>query len=148
MGSSNAASRLIKFWASLMVCFLLQSLQADAQCQPFSIELRSNDQTARFRVELAITKESRAVGLMNRATLAKGAGMVFKYESPQNARFWMRNTLIPLDLIFADERGLVTHVHENAQPLDETIIEGGTGVKFVLEINAGLAKLLQIAPGS
>lgn len=60
----------------------------------------------------------------------------------------MRNTLIPLDMIFADETGVVTHVHENAIPLDETTIDGGEGVKFVLEINGGLAGRFGIAPGT
>jgi uncharacterized membrane protein (UPF0127 family) len=60
----------------------------------------------------------------------------------------MKNTLIPLDMIFADERGVVTSVHANAVPHDLTTIDGGEGVRFVLEINGGLAKRLGIVPGS
>jgi uncharacterized membrane protein (UPF0127 family) len=60
----------------------------------------------------------------------------------------MRNTLIPLDMIFADETGTVTKVHENAVPLDETTIDGGPGVQYVLEINGGLAAPMGIGPGA
>ncbi len=74
--------------------------------------------------------------------------MLFVYERPQRAVFWMRNTLIPLDLIFMDSTGTVTRIHENAIPLDLTGIEGGEAVQFVLEINGGLARRLGIAEGS
>jgi len=60
----------------------------------------------------------------------------------------MRNTLIPLDMIFLDARGRVAHVHANARPLDETPISGGPGVQAVLEINGGFAARLGIAPGT
>ncbi len=85
---------------------------------------------------------------MNRESLASGAGMLFVYERPQRAVFWMKNTLIPLDMIFADETGTVTRVHENAIPHDETGIDGGEGVKYVLEINGGLSGRFGIEPGS
>ena len=60
----------------------------------------------------------------------------------------MRNTLIPLDMIFADETGTVTHVHENAVPLDETPIPGGDDVLLVLEVNGGMAGAIGIVVGS
>ena len=74
--------------------------------------------------------------------------MLFVYERPQVVSFWMRNTLIPLDMIFMDETGRVARIHENAVPLDETGIEGGDGIQFVLEINGGLAGQLGIVEGS
>jgi uncharacterized membrane protein (UPF0127 family) len=74
--------------------------------------------------------------------------MLFVYPAPQRASFWMKNTLIPLDMIFADATGRVTRVHSNAVPGDETPIDGGEGVSFVLEINGGLARRLGIAPGA
>jgi uncharacterized membrane protein (UPF0127 family) len=60
----------------------------------------------------------------------------------------MKNTLIPLDIIFADERGVVTRVHANAKPMDTTSLDGGSDVKLALEINSGLAGRLGIAPGA
>ena len=71
----------------------------------------------------------------------------FAYDSPRHAFFWMKNTLIPLDMIFADATGQVTRVHEGAVPLDETSIDGGDGVAYVLEINGGLARAAGCDPG-
>ena len=119
-----------------------------AECRMDVVDVRGAGSVARFAVEVADDAEERAQGLMHRARMASSAGMLFVYPTPQRARFWMRNTLIPLDMIFADARGVVTGVHENAVPLDETLIDGGDGVLFVLEINGGLARPLGIGPGS
>jgi len=80
--------------------------------------------------------------------MARGAGMLFVYESPRPASFWMKNTLISLDMLFADKTGRVTHVHHRAIPGDLTPIDGGDGVYAVLEINGGLAKDYGITKGS
>jgi len=120
---------------------------AAAACAPETVELRGEFGSARFNVEVADEPAERNVGLMNRESMAASAGMLFVYEAPQRATFWMRNTLIPLDMIFADETGTVTGVHENAVPLDETVIDGGPGVQYVLEINGGLAGAMGIDAG-
>ncbi|WP_108484294.1 DUF192 domain-containing protein [Oceaniglobus ichthyenteri] len=119
-----------------------------AACTPTVADLRGDWGQARFTVELADDASERAVGLMNRPQMAKSRGMLFVYERPQAASFWMRNTLIPLDMIFMDETGTVTRIHENAVPLDETPIPGGTSVKLVLEINGGLSRVFGITVGS
>ena len=85
---------------------------------------------------------------MLRETLPKFAGMLFVYPNPRSVSFWMQNTLIPLDMIFMDQTGTVTNVHNNAIPLDETPIFGGDSVFAVLEINGGLAQTLRIMPGA
>jgi uncharacterized membrane protein (UPF0127 family) len=85
---------------------------------------------------------------MFREKMAASAGMIFVYDQPQHVQFWMKNTLIPLDMIFADAAGRVMRVHSNAVPHDETPIDGGPGVKFVIEINGGLAKRMGIAAGA
>nr|MCU0912617.1 DUF192 domain-containing protein [Paracoccaceae bacterium] len=72
----------------------------------------------------------------------------FVYERPQPVAFWMKNTLIPLDMVFTDAAGVVTKVHENAVPHDLTAIPGGGDVLTVLEINGGLARAIGIAPGA
>ena len=74
--------------------------------------------------------------------------MLFVYEHPQRVGFWMENTLIPLDIIFADASGVVKRIHENAIPLDRTTIDGGDQIQFVLEINGGLAGRMGIEVGS
>ena len=119
-----------------------------AACSDTAVELRSGDAVARFSIEVADTDAERALGLMNRPKLAASAGMLFVYETPRNASFWMKNTLIPLDMIFIDSAGRVTQVHPLAKPLDQTPINGGQGVLFVLEINGGLASRLGIKAGS
>lgn len=117
-------------------------------CREDVVQLRSDGSELRFQVELADTPQERSRGLMFRESLPPRAGMLFVYEQPQRAAFWMKNTLIPLDMIFVDVTGTVTHVHHQAIPGDLTAIEGGTGVFSVLEINGGLARKYGIAPGS
>ncbi|WP_090058898.1 DUF192 domain-containing protein [Celeribacter neptunius] len=102
---------------------------------------------ARFSVEIADDAGERALGLMNRPEMARSHGMLFVYEKPQPVSFWMANTLIPLDMIFTDQHGVVTRVHSEAVPLDRTPIPGGDAVFAVLEINGGLAEAMGIMPG-
>ena len=117
---------------------------AAAACAPDAVEFPG---LARFGVEIADTTAERAQGLMNRETMGQGQGMLFVYDTPGHPHFWMKDTLIGLDMIFMDPRGVVTRVHSNAVPLDETAIDGGAGVQYVLEINGGLAKATGIVPG-
>ncbi|MBD1206567.1 MAG: DUF192 domain-containing protein [Rhodobacteraceae bacterium] len=129
-------------WAALLPAV------AGAACAPETVEVRGPAGTARFTVEVADDGAERAQGLMFRESMPRSAGMLFVYEAPQRASFWMKNTLIPLDMIFADETGRVTRVHSNAVPHDTTPIDGGTDVRFVLEINGGLAARMGIAEGA
>lgn len=119
-----------------------------AACHPGQVELRTPTGSARFSVEVADDAAERAQGLMFRESLPRSSGMLFVYDMPQSASFWMRNTLIPLDMIFMDPAGRVTRVHADARPKDETPIPGGDGILAVLEINGGLAKRLGIVEGS
>ena len=84
---------------------------------------------------------------MHRESMPQLSGMLFVYSRPQSLAFWMRNTLIPLDMIFVDPKGTIAKIHENAIPLDETAIEGGDGLTHVLEINGGLSKGFGIKAG-
>lgn len=121
---------------------------ARAGCAPDTLEVQGASGVQAFHIEVADTAEERATGLMYRARMASSAGMLFVYPAPQHVRFWMKNTLIPLDMVFADATGTVTRVHEGAIPEDLTPIDGGEGVRYVLEINAGLAGRMGLAPGS
>lgn len=135
----------------LVACLLLGSPTpglAEPDCREERLYLRWEHGSEVFAVEVADDAAERGKGLMFRETLDLGAGMLFVYDTPQNPKFWMKNTLVPLDMIFADGTGTVTRVHSNAIPGDLTPIDGGPGVAFVLEINAGLAEKLGIAPGA
>lgn len=99
----------------------------------------------RFNVEIAATPQERATGLMYRKSMPRMSGMLFEFEAPQTTSFWMKNTEIPLDMIFANEDGTIVTLHSNAIPHDTTPIWGGDTIKFVLEINGGLANLLGIS---
>ncbi|MEM1004065.1 MAG: DUF192 domain-containing protein [Pseudomonadota bacterium] len=119
-----------------------------AQCRPDRVELKNDQLQIRFDIELADTPQKRSRGLMFRDTMPSRSGMLFVYDRPQPVAFWMKNTLIPLDMIFVDRTGTVTRVHKDAVPGDLTSIEGGDGVFAVLEINAGLSARYGIAPGT
>ena len=142
MGSSNAAVWLIAGLATAM------PQASQAACSGSTVEVRGPGGTQRFSVEVADDFAERARGLMFREHMAMSAGMLFVYEEPRQATFWMENTLIPLDMIFADARGVVTRVHAMAVPGDKTTIDGGEDVQFTLEINGGLAKRMGIVEGA
>ena len=103
---------------------------------------------ATFCVELATTYSERQQGLMFREDLEFNEGMIFVYNQPKPVSFWMKNTSIPLDIIFADRSGTVTKIFRNAVPFSTVSIFGGEQVQYVLEINAGLSKSLGIKVGN
>ena len=117
-------------------------------CRDDTVQLRGAWGQARFSVEVADTIQKRARGLMHRQSMPHSAGMVFFYAKPTFVSFWMKNTLIPLDMLFLDETGTVQKVHHRAVPGDLTNIPGGDGILAVLEINGGLAEAMGITQGS
>lgn len=134
--------RAALFWVGLA-----QGAAAET-CAPDTVYLKGDWGQARFSVEIADDGDERAQGLMHRETMASAAGMLFIYPRPQAMSFWMRNTLIELDMLFIDPQGVVRHIHHRAQPLDETPIFGGRDLTHVLEINGGMAMRLGIEVGS
>ena len=144
MGSGGQSVRLALAAATIA----LAGTAGAAPCREDAVTLRGDGDQARFRVELADEEAERAQGLMNRDTLAQGAGMLFVYPQPQQVAFWMKNTRIPLDMIFLDAGGTVQKVHHEAVPHDETPIFGGEGIQSVLEINGGLARQYGISEGT
>jgi uncharacterized protein len=101
----------------------------------------------RFRVEVAKTGEQQERGLMFRTAMGADEGMIFPMEPPRHASFWMRNTVIALDLLFIGSDGRITNVAANAVPYDETPLPSTGLAKAVLELNGGRAAALGIAPG-
>ena len=110
------------------------------------LSVRSASGKHRFIAEVAKTPEQHAQGLMFRRSLAPNRAMIFPYQPPQNASFWMRNTLIPLDMIFIRADGSIARI-ATATPLDETPVPSGEPVAAVLEIAGGRAAELRIKEG-
>jgi hypothetical protein len=103
-----------------------------------------------FDVELAIDLESRSRGLMFREKLDPDKGMLFIFEKEGNYSFWMKNTLIPLDIIWINENKEVVFIANNAQPCKESscpFIESGKEAKYVLEINSGISEKIGLSAG-
>ncbi len=100
-----------------------------------------------FRVAVANNDSLRAYGLMNLRKLPQTYGMLFLFDDNQHIAMWMRNTLIPLDMIFIDNNNQIIVYYQNAKPKSDKIIEAPAGTNKVLEINAGLIKKLGIKKG-
>lgn len=100
-----------------------------------------------LRVEVARTPNERARGLMFRRSLAEDRGMLFDFGAGQPILMWMKNTYIPLDMIFISREGRVVSITENAEPLSERVISSGAPAYAVIEVNAGTVKRLAIAVG-
>lgn len=103
--------------------------------------------SATFTVEVAATEDERRVGLMERKSMAQDRGMLFDFGETRPVYMWMRNTYIPLDMLFLDESGVIRHIRAETTPLSEDIIDSHAPARFVVEINAGLAAELGIAVG-
>ena len=144
MGNGRQAIKL----TSLILWLAAGSSAFAGECKEDEILLRGDWGQARFTVEVADTDAERAQGLMNRDSLPKSAGMLFVYTKPGPVGFWMKDTLIPLDMMFIDSTGTVRHVHHEARPLDESPVFGGNDIQYVLEINGGLARQFGIEEGS
>jgi hypothetical protein len=100
-----------------------------------------------FNVQVVDTPETRAQGLMFVQELADDAGMLFDFKEEREVSFWMRNTFIPLDMIFIGADGEVKTIHVNARPQDPTSIPSEVPVQFVLEIPGGRSEEIGLEPG-
>jgi uncharacterized membrane protein (UPF0127 family) len=110
--------------------------------------LRRDGSAARVVVELAKSEPERTRGLMHRTSLAAGHGMLFLFERPSRLKFWMKNTYIPLDMIFIDEQRRVVAVEENAEPLTLEPRGPDRDAQFVLEVPGGWARENGVEPGT
>jgi uncharacterized membrane protein (UPF0127 family) len=111
------------------------------------LEIVSANGSHVFNVEIADNEVKREVGLMYRRYMPENRGMLFDFKEEAPVSFWMKNTYIPLDMIFISRQGVVKKIVENAEPLSETPIPSGGPVLGVLEINGGLAARLGVKPG-
>lgn len=100
-----------------------------------------------LHVEVMRTEEQREHGLMERRFLPADRGMLFQFDHVQTVMMWMKNTYIPLDMIFLSRGGVVTHIAEDAEPLSEAIISSNGPAFGVLEVNAGFARTIGLKDG-
>ncbi|WP_243450834.1 DUF192 domain-containing protein [Sphingosinicella sp. CPCC 101087] len=113
-----------------------------------ALEIRSGGRVHPFTVEVARTSDEQARGLMFREALGPDEGMIFPFQPPRPASFWMRNTLIPLDILFVRQDGTIARIAANAAPMSEdSITSGGEPVAAVLELRGGRAGELGIREG-
>ena len=130
--------------AALLFFFLTHAAPTLAQQ---TLEIVTARGVHTFAVELADNDEARGRGLMFRRELPEGTGMLFDFKRDLNVTMWMKNTYIPLDMIFIRSDGRIHRIAENTVPESEQIIAAGTSVRAVLEVIGGTARKLGIRPG-
>lgn len=116
------------------------------ETETIAIETKAG-KTFDFVVELAKTPAQQQRGLMYRTELAQESGMLFLFNTAGMRSFWMKNTLIPLDILFLNHNGTIQHIHHNAKPQDLTSISSKQPAKAVLELNAGASDRMGIQEG-
>jgi uncharacterized membrane protein (UPF0127 family) len=144
----RTGGRLIMSLAALtavLVTFCANPAAQAASFQPLEIATKSGVRV--FSVELATTEEEKTTGLMYRKELPDGKGMLFDFSPEQQISMWMKNTYIPLDMIFIRADGRILRIAENTEPLSTKIISSGGLAKGVLEVIAGTAQKYGIQPG-
>jgi uncharacterized membrane protein (UPF0127 family) len=130
--------------------FAHDSQQFNRDLKNYNVKLQifaGEHKTAEFSVAIANNDATREYGLMNLSKLNQKRGMLFIFDDSLIIKMWMKNTLIPLDMIFIDENNVIVNIKENAEPLSLAIISSQKMVRKVLEINGGLSKKLGIKNG-
>lgn len=135
---------------ALFLSVLLFAAFAMAEVQFTTERMRvvtADNRAHELTVELAVDAAQREQGLMFRRSMAPDHGMLFDFGESRRVMMWMKNTHLALDMLFADKRGVVRTIHQDAVPFSEVIIDSREPVAFVLELNAGTVKRLGIKPG-
>ncbi len=139
----------VRLWAALAIIVLMSGMlvapvRADG---PETLQIVTSSGTHDFHIEIAKDDASRAQGLMNRPFLPADRGMLFEFDREAPVSFWMKNTYIPLDMIFISRTGVVTNIVEKAEPLSERVIPSGPPCLGVLELNGGAAASIGLKVG-
>lgn len=115
--------------------------------QLWLIDGENGDTLQTLEIEIADDDFEVQTGLMYRPSMAENRGMLFVFKQASAHAFYMKNTLIPLDIIFIDSAKKIVNIHKNAQPLNESSLPSEGPVQFVLEVNGGLSDRWQLKPG-
>jgi len=109
--------------------------------------IASGEKQHRFTAEIAADDRERAIGLMFREEMAEDRGMLFLFGGESERHFWMKNTPLPLDIIFIAADGTIVSIAEDTTPFSESVIPSNGPAKFVFEVNSGVTEKLGIAAG-
>lgn len=142
--------RLEALFAALRLFVVAAGLIASGAASAAGLEKLEIDTASgahQFEVEIAQTDEEREKGLMFRRFMPADRGMLFDFKTEEPVSFWMKNTYIPLDMIFVSRAGIVTRIAAGAEPLSERLIPSGEPCYGVLEVNAGVAAQIGLQPG-
>ncbi len=132
--------------SAMIIALLVLSAPVSAE-QLNRVSIVSEGNQHDFSVEIMRAPEQRARGLMHVKQMDAKRGMLFDFGENVFARMWMKNTYIPLDMIFARDNGIITNIAKNTVPHSEDVLSSIDKVRYVLEINAGLSSSLGIKPG-
>jgi len=135
------------FWTAFLLCGLLIATGPVRSAPLKTLEIVSKTGVHVFSVEIADTKATREKGLMFRKKMPEGQGMLFDFHQEQDVAFWMKNTYIPLDMIFIRGNGRILRIARNTTPLSTALVPSGGPVRAVLEVIGGTAAKLGIEPG-
>jgi hypothetical protein len=126
----------------------VEAMDSDVVFQKDTLQIKKQDgEILNFNVELATTDKERAQGLMYRTELGDNEGMLFIFDDVYRVAFWMKNTLIPLDMLFIHPDGVIHHIHHNAKPQDLTQISSEFPAIAVFEVPGGLSARMGITEG-
>jgi uncharacterized membrane protein (UPF0127 family) len=134
-------------WVVVAAVCLVASSPTARGAEQLTLEIASKTGVHVFAVELAVTDEERARGLMYRRSVPEFYGMLFDFKRDQEVTMWMKNTYVSLDMIFIQSDGRIRRIAENTETESEKIIPSGGPVRAVLEVVAGTARKLGIEPG-
>jgi uncharacterized membrane protein (UPF0127 family) len=144
--AGKAVARSLAAALFALAAILMGSPAATAQSLD-KLEIDTASGVHAFSVEIADNDAAREKGLMYRRFMPADRGMLFDFKREEPVMFWMKNTYIPLDMIFISRAGIVTGVAANAEPLSERIIPSGGPCYAVLELNGGVAASIGLKAG-
>ena len=130
--------------ALALTCTACKSEQPAPRTEPGVVRIKIGSET--FTLEVADTPAKQQLGLMHRKSMAPDRGMLFVFDDERERSFWMKNTHIPLDIIYADAKGTVVSI-KPMKPLDETSVPSDGPAKYAVELNKGTAQRIGVRPG-
>jgi uncharacterized protein len=138
----------IRLWTALSLILAAGFLAVPVRAEGLeTLRIVTASGSHAFQVQIAADEATREIGLMNRRFMPADQGMLFEFDHDGPVSFWMKNTYIPLDMIFISRSGIVTKIVANAEPLSERAIPSGAPCAAVLELNGGAAAAIGLKVG-